>query len=166
MFTLADIRNIAIQIEKNGEESYRNAALTAEDSEIANIMNWMADEERNHGQWFENLRSDQPLSAEQQELEAMGKTLLQEMVRGNTFLLAQSELESAADLMEVVTRSKTFEQDTILFYEFLMGLIDDRAISAQLQGIIQEERNHLHRLSRLEERFSGGIAARGEAIRK
>lgn len=154
MFTLADIRNIAIQIEKNGEESYRNSARLAGDPEIAGIMNWMADEERSHTQWFENLRSDKPLSAEQQELEAMGKALLQEMIRGNTFLLAQSELESTETFLEVVTRSQSFEQDTILFYEFLLGLIDDRETEDQLRKIIQEERNHLHRLARMAEKYT------------
>lgn len=149
MFTLADIRNIAIQIERNGEESYRNAGRLAGDPEIAGIMNWMADEEKNHAQWFADLRSDKPLTTEQEELEAMGKALLQEMIKGNTFLLAQSELENAATFCEVITRSQTFEQDTILFYEFLLGLIDDKETVTQLQRIIQEERNHLRRLSEI-----------------
>lgn len=156
MFTFADIRNIAVQIEKNGEESYRNAGRIAKDPEIARIMNWMADEEKCHGEWFENLRPDKSLTAEQQEMEALGKSLLQDMIKGNTFLLAQSELENAETLKDVISRSQVFEQDTILFYEFLLGLIDDQDTAVHLQKIIDEERNHLRRLTRLADGFPAG----------
>lgn len=158
MFTFADIRNIAIQIEKNGEESYRNAARLASDPEIARVLNWMADEEKCHAESFEKLQSAKPLSAEQQELEAMGKSLLQDMIKGNSFLLAQSDLESAETIMEVVIRSQEFEQDTILFYEFLLSLSDTPETVALLQKIIQEERDHLHRLARMAEKFSAGAS--------
>ena len=85
MFTIADIRDIAIQIEKNGEKSYREAARKAADPEIAEIFNWMADEEKRHAQWFETIESEAELTEEQQELEKMGRRLLQEMVEGQTF---------------------------------------------------------------------------------
>ena len=153
MFTFGDIRNIAVQIEKNGEESYRNAGRIAKDPEIARIMNWMADEEKCHGAWFENLRSTKPITAEQQEMEALGKSLLQDMIKGNTFLLSQSELDNVATLVEVITQSQVFEQDTILFYEFLLGLIDDQDTAVQLQKIIEEERNHLRRLTVMADEF-------------
>ena len=153
MFTFGDIRNIAVQIEKNGEESYRNAGRIAKDPEITRIMNWMADEEKCHGAWFENLRSTKPITAEQQEMEALGKSLLQDMIKGNTFLLSQSELENVATLVEVITQSQVFEQDTVLFYEFLLGLIDDQDTAVQLQKIIEEERNHLRRLTVMADEF-------------
>ncbi|EKD34614.1 MAG: Rbr2 [uncultured bacterium] len=146
MFTITDILNIAIQIEKNGEESYRNASKIAKDPEVAKMLNWMADEEKCHAKWFEAFPTNRPLTAEQGEMEAMGRSLLQEMVKGNTFLLAQSELEQMETVMEVLDRSVEFERDTILFYEFLLGIIDDRETMQQLQRIIEEERKHLSRL--------------------
>lgn len=146
MFTITDILNIAVQIEKNGEESYRNASKIVKDPEVAKMLSWMADEEKCHAKWFEAFPTNRPLTAEQGEMEAMGRSLLQEMVKGNTFLLAQSELEQMETVLEVLTRSKEFERDTILFYEFLLGLLDDRETMQQLQQIIEEERKHLRRL--------------------
>lgn len=160
MFTFEDIRNIAVQIEKNGEESYRNAGRMAEDPELARLLSWMADEEKSHGKWFENLGTRASITAEQQEMAALGKSLLQEMIKGNTFLLAQSELEAAETLAAVLSRSQEFEGDTILFYEFLLGLIDDRDTAAQLRKIIDEERNHLQRLSRMAEKAPASGPAR------
>ncbi len=46
MFTLTDICNIAIQIEKNGAETYLNASKTVKDPELAKALAWMASEEK------------------------------------------------------------------------------------------------------------------------
>jgi len=150
MFTIADIRNIAIQIEKNGEETYRNASKAAQNPEVAKALEWMAKEEGHHAKWFESITSDKPLTAEQQELEAMGKTLLQDMMKGNNFLLDQKEIEGATDVEEVIAKSKTFEQETIIFYEFLIGFLDEEESIEQLKVIIQEEHNHIKKLKALE----------------
>ena len=150
MFTIGDIRNIAIQIERNGEETYRSAAKAAKDPEVAKVLNWMADEEGRHAKWFSNFRSSKPLTAEQQEIEAVGRTLLQDMIKGNNFLLDQNELQNAKSAEEVVAKSKAFELDTILFYEFLVNFLDDQETIVQLKKIIEEERNHINQLEVIE----------------
>lgn len=150
MFTAVDICNIAIQIEKNGEESYRRAGKTVQDAEIASILNWMADQEQNHARWFKSIRTTKPMTSEQMEVEAIGKNLLQEMIKGNDFLLRQGGLERAQSLPEVLAKSKTFEHDTIVFYKFLLGLLDEEDSIHLLNKIIEEERNHIRELERLE----------------
>ena len=151
MFTIADIRNIAIQIEKNGEETYRNAGKAARNPDIARTLAWMAEEEQCHALWFETIRSTKPMTQELREVEAMGRTLLQDIVKGNSFLLDLEELKRAGNVMEVLARSKTFERDTIIFYEFLLGFLDDEDTIRQLKRIIIEERNHIKELELLEE---------------
>jgi rubrerythrin len=155
MFTIADIRNIAIQIEKNGEETYRHAGSVARDPDIAKALAWMADQERSHAQRFETFRSTRPLTPEQEEMEEMGRGLLQDMVKGNTFLLDEKDLDSAETVAEVLAISKAFEQDTIVFYEFLLGILDDDESIRQLKTIIGEERDHICELERLKKRFTG-----------
>lgn len=151
MFTFGDIRNIAIQVERNGEKTYRSASKAVKDPDVAEKLAWMADEEERHAQWFSDLRSTKPLTAEQLEMEAVGRTLLQDMVKDNSFLLNQKELESAKNIREVINRSKVLEQDTILFYEFILGFLDDSETIRQLETIIDEERNHLKQLEMMEE---------------
>jgi len=152
MFTIADICNIAIQIEKNGAEAYRKAGIKCNDPEVAAFLHEMADEELQHGQWLETIiSSQQPLNAEQIELELIGKNLLQDMIRGNGFLLTNEELEAAQQVDDVIKRSKDLEEDTILFYQFIANLLEDAAAIRQMQLIITEERNHLCKLKHLEE---------------
>ena len=149
MFTIADIRHIAIQIERNGEETYRRAAAAAEDPEIAAMLVRMADDEKEHAQWFERISANKELTADQREMEAVGKTILQEMVRNRTFSLDQNELRSVSSLEEILSTSQGFEQDTILFYEMLAGFIEDDETRQQLQSVISEEHKHFEELQEL-----------------
>ena len=151
MFTLADIRTIAIQIEKNGEETYRNAGKAAKDPEVAKTLTLMAEEEKCHANWFTKLVSNTHLTAEQRELEQMGRTLLQDMIKGNNFLIDEKELINATSVAEVIARSKAFELDTILFYEFLIEFLDDPEAIGQLRKIITEERSHIEKLEQMED---------------
>ena len=149
MFTLGDIRNIAIQIERNGEETYRKASKAAKDPQVAEMLAWMAEEEKCHVNWFSSLESNKPLTVEQQEMERMGRMLLQDMIKDNNFLLDENELTGAKNVDEVVARSKAFELDTILFYEFLVEFLDDKEAISQLREIIKEERNHIKKLEQI-----------------
>lgn len=149
MFTIGDIRNIAIQIERNGEETYRNASKAAKDPQVAKMLAWMADEEKRHAKWFDNFRSSKPLTEEQQAIESVGRTLLQDMIKGNSFLIDENELRNANNVEEVVAKSVTFELDTILFYEFLIDFLDDQEAIEQLKKIIEEERNHIKQLEQM-----------------
>lgn len=150
MFTIADIRNIAIQIEKNGEAAYLKASKNAADPHIAETLSWMATEEAHHAKWFENIHSSKSLTAEQKELEAMGRNLLQDMIKGNEFLLSEDDLGNAGSVEEVLQKSKEFEKETIIFYEFLLNFLDEKESVHQLKIIIEEERNHVKKLESLQ----------------
>jgi len=149
MFTLADVRNIAVQIEQNGEETYRRAAHQVSDPQLAHILSWMADEEKQHGEVFNSIIVNKPLTGEQAELEAVGRSLLQDIVRSQTFSLEQQQLGQAMSLEEVVHQAIEFETDTIGFYEFLAGFLDDAEAIAQMQGIIEQERGHVLQLEQI-----------------
>ncbi len=149
MFTIADIRNIAIQIERNGERTYRQAAAKAADPEIARLLETMADDEKRHGQWFEKIEADQLLSEEQRQMEQVGKSILQEMVKDKTFSLEEDRLQSAESLDEILAACQGFEEDTILFYEMLSAFIDNTETMDQLRAIIAEEQEHSRQLAEI-----------------
>jgi rubrerythrin len=149
MFTIADIRNIAIQIELNGEKTYRKASEECADPTMAKIFLQMAEDEKRHAKWFESIRSQKPLTEEQRQMETMGRTILQEMVGAQTFSLEQNTLNKVSNIEELLQQSQGFEQDTIQFYELLSGFIEDSDTMQQLETIIHEERSHLAELGNL-----------------
>jgi rubrerythrin len=146
MFTLADIREIAVQIERNGEAAYRQAAETVKDSAVSEIFTWMAEEEKVHRAFFSTMESSRPISDEQRELEIMGRQLLQEMVADQTFSLDEEMLLETDDFAGALTQAQTLEQDTILFYEFLLNLVSDDETRQQLELVIEEEKRHIEQL--------------------
>lgn len=153
MFTIEDIRNIAIQIETNGENTYRKVAENSTDKDIIEIFTWMAEEELRHANWFRNFKSSAPLTPEQEELANMGKNLLQDMVKDQTFSLDADKLTSADNLYDMLSQSVEFERDTVLFYEFIGGLISDEETQQQLKSIIAEENKHAQQLQELADSF-------------
>ena len=155
MFTLTDICNIAIQIEQNGAATYLNASKTTKDPELAEILAWMAKEEENHARWFKSIQSDKILTAEQMEMEAVGRSLLLEIVQSNTFSLDNDVLKNTTELTDLIAQSIEFEQDTILFYEILLDLLEDDETIEKLNIIIREERNHIKKLELMSEPKEG-----------
>lgn len=157
MYTIEDIRDIAIQIERNGEKTYRSAAEQSTDEKMKTLFNWMADEEHKHAKWFENMVTMKPpIIPEHREMEAMGRSLLQEMVKNQTFSLDSEALGSAKNTEALLRLSLGFEEDTILFYEMLKNFIDEEQTAAQLEMIIDEERGHVKLLKSLSGRLSSG----------
>ena len=146
MFTLADIREIAVQIEKNGEAAYRKAAEMVQDSAVSEIFIWMAEEERAHRSFFKSIESSEPISEEQRELEVMGRQLLQEMVADQTFSIDKEMLVESGDFAEALSQAQMLEKDTIMFYEFLLNLVSDDEAREQLELIIEEEKRHIEQL--------------------
>ncbi len=151
MFTVTDICNIAIQIEQNGAEIYRNASKAVKDPKLAKALADLAKEEENHAEWFKSIQSDQILTTEQKEMEAIGRSLLQDIVKNNSFSLDEKTLENANEPGELITQSIELEQDTILFYEILLDFLDNDQTIEQLKIIIREEQNHITKLETMKE---------------
>ena len=149
MFTLNDICTIAVQIEKNGQETYLKASEVAKNTEVKDLMLWMANEEKRHARWFSSLESQKKLSVGEQRVERLGREILRDMVKGNDFLQDASRLETSTSIEEVLVQSMEFERETILFYEFIQALLEGEDLVLQLQDIINEEKRHLSKLEEI-----------------
>ena len=162
MFSVADIREIAVQIERNGEAAYRQAAELVSDQTIAEIFNWMADEEKRHALWFSTIEAAEALSEEQVELEQMGRQLLQEMVADQTFSLDKKLLAQTPAFAEALEQARLFEKDTVMFYEFLLNLISEEQPRQELERVIREEQRHIDQLEEM--KAAGPEACRNLAL--
>ncbi len=149
MFTITDICNIAVQIECNGERTYKHASEIAVNPQFSRLFSMMAEEERRHAEWFQNLKSARPILPEHQELEAMGKNLLQDMVKDQTFSLDSVSLAKAEGSEEILEQLITFERDTILIYEFLSEIIEEAEAKKELANIVAEENRHIEHLTEM-----------------
>ena len=138
MFSVQDICDIAIQIEKNGEKVYRDAQKIAHDVKLRELLGWMADDEKRHIQWFLNLARNIQKTTKDPQIEALGKSLLRDSIGNQTFSLTQKKINQAVTIEQIIKQSIEFEKDTIIFYEMVSKFIDDEEIIAQIERIIEE----------------------------
>ena len=132
MFSIHEILDIAIQLEKNSEAIYREAAESVIKPDIATVLKWMADEEVKHAMWFDSLRDDAALKPEATSLEILNGDFLKSIVGGQSFSLADvdfADIQQVSDLLNVFIES---EKDGILFYELLMPFIREEDIRSML----------------------------------
>lgn len=149
MFTMKDICDIAIQIERNGETIYRQSAEKISDIATVDLFKELADDEVRHAKWFENLHLERSEPFGNVQLENAGRELLQGMMEDQTFSLDGAGLVQAQSIEKILVQSISFEKDTMLFYEMLGGFIEDEHVLRQLENIIREERSHVEKLKGL-----------------
>lgn len=149
MFTVNDLIDIAVKMEKNGEALYQASRQKAGTPQLKSLLQWMAQEEAAHGAWFEDKKDKWRSDANQTDLETMLPDVIKEMMGDKTLSLDEvdfSQIRSTTSLLETFV---TFERDTILFYEFLQAFVQDTAALEGLKKIIEEEEKHVAALEEM-----------------
>lgn len=146
MFSIADIIEMAIQIEKNGESVCRKILGKNVDSELGSLFEWMAEQESNHIKWFQKLKSTAVASNLNSQLEKMGRSLLRDILGEQGFSLSDADFSKIKTKKDLISLLIEFENDTILFYEMIKSVVDDQTTLTYLDMIIEEERKHSNEL--------------------
>ena len=150
MFSIREIIDIAIKIEKNGENFYREAMEKISNPALKPVLLFLADQEHEHAQWFEKLKDRTKTAAGEQKVAEIGEAMLQNLVGDQTFSLDDanlSELDSVKKLIEVAIE---LENDTIIFYQMFHSFIEDSDTLKGLDEIIAEESRHIEILREYE----------------
>jgi rubrerythrin len=146
MFTLGDVLDLAAQIERNGERVYRDALDRTGDPEMAEMLEWMADEEARHAERFSDMRSALPPNVSDPVLEELGRSMLVDIVENRSFSLEDVDFDRIEEVTELIRVMIEFEQDTLDFYKVFRDLMADVSEMGQLDDIISEEQEHIRRL--------------------
>ncbi|MCU0615287.1 MAG: ferritin family protein [Desulfobacterales bacterium] len=142
MFTPLDILDVAVQLERNGEKVFREAIKKVRQSDLADLLKWMADQEKAHIQRFIELKAKIKKPFTDPILQKMGREILQETLDGASFNLKNVDFSKIDEIRELLNLSIEFEKDTAIFYELLLSFVEDRETQDLLEKIIDEEHNH------------------------
>jgi len=143
MFSAAEIIDFAIQIEQNGENLCRDVARKKIDPDLASLLEWMAEQEAQHIQWFSDLRLKVTTTGNLTRLEQFGKGLLGDVLGDQTFSLRDADFSKIQNIKDLLSLLIEFEQDTVLFYEMLHTAVEDEKTVSLLDKIIAEENEHV-----------------------
>jgi len=152
VFSAAEALEIAMQIEKNGQVFYQAVAAKATDPNVKKLLQELAVQEQRHYEVFQKMAGTvsgaaSPSAPEYDEYQAYLQAALDNaLFAGPDKALAMAE--QARDRQATLRVAIGFEKDTLLFFYDLRDMVSEAEQKA-VNGIIQEEKLHLHRLARL-----------------
>jgi rubrerythrin len=143
MFTLAEVYDLGIRIERNGEKFYRDALKQAWSAPIADMLKLLAEEEVKHVDFFVKRMDAVAQKRENPFLDEMGTSMLKDIVADQTFSLKEADVSKIRSVDELVALAIEFEKDTILFYEMVGSFMTDEEAQRELKEIVEEEERHV-----------------------
>jgi rubrerythrin len=148
----ADVVELAMQLEKNGETFYRAVAQKSKSPQIRSLFEDLAEQEVKHFAVFARLSrtvQDNPLMTDEEWDQYSGylnATIQTAFFEGPDKALAAAE--RVMDEKEAVRMAVSFEKETLLFFYDLRDMVStaDRAF---IEKVVAEEKSHIRRLARM-----------------
>lgn len=152
-YSIQEIIEIAIEIEKNGELFYRTLSEYANTSKLRELFDYLSKEEKSHIAKFGKILSSAggyQISEVYYATNYMGymKAIADERV----FKSDTSAIEFARSMKkpeEAINAALGFEKESVLFLHELEAILSDSEDKEPIRRLLNEEREHIRKLSEL-----------------
>ena len=150
-FSLNEIIEMAVQIEKSGYTYYENALKRKDlDDRSRELLTILKNDEVVHEQTFKSLRDDTDI----EDIFSSGdweqvSNYLKNISDSHIFSKPERAINlavQAKDYKEIITNAIAFEKDTLLYFHSLGQYITDEKARAIIRKIIDEEAGHVVKL--------------------
>ena len=147
-FSLNEVIELAIQIEKSGYQYY-NAALERKDlsPKARKLIEKLRDEEVRHEETFKRLRSNENFQELGNPIDWQeAASYLRAISDSHIFNQPVSSIKlaaSASDEQEIFDFALRFEKDTLIFFHSINQKISDERTGKIVNAIIDEEVSHV-----------------------
>ncbi len=143
MFTASELFDLAIQVEINGERFYRRALDRVEGATLKKVLGWLADQEALHKSAFRAIREKiTEKTTVPSSFGSLNQQILRDAMGRHAFSLDELQISSIQTEKEVLQAALLFEEDAILFFEFIASFVSDSEALSTLEEIHKEELNH------------------------
>jgi len=149
LFSFSEVIDLAVQIEKNGEQTYLTAMDHIDDAGLKQLLKWIAEEESLHAKWFADLKATSGILDDDEVIREMNETLVRDYLGDQTFSLKEVDFSRVKDSNELIRIFIEFEKDTILFYDILIAFVPDESTKGKIRHIIAEEEAHIEKFRAL-----------------
>ncbi len=143
MFTAMEIFDLAIQVEENGERFYRYALSRVREDSLKNVLSLLADQELQHRSAFLEIKEkigDKTKPAP--SVSSLSRQVLRGAMGRHAFSLDELRVDSIQEEKEILEAAVHFEEDAILFFEFIAAFVSDPDVLFTLEQIRAEELKH------------------------
>lgn len=150
-FSVQEIIEIAIEIEKNGVSFYETLKNLAKTSTLRDLFKYLAGEEKKHVERFREILKSAggyQVSELYYATEYMGymKAIADENVFRSD-IPTNELIKDIKDEKGAIDLAIRFEKESILFLHEMLDVIDQTQDTAPIQKLLNEEREHLSRLT-------------------
>lgn len=155
IFNAKEIFEIAINIEENGIRFYRYAADNiAEDKEVKDMFNELAEQEVEHKGTFSKMLSGITDEGELEDYSEDYFDYLSAYINNTIFSdeMMEEEVSEIKDVTSALEFGIRRELDSILYYNEIKDYVPEKQ-HEQIEKIIEEERKHYMQLSDLKEEY-------------
>ncbi len=159
-FTAESIFEIGIQIEKNGQRFYHEAAQRTLDSRARELFTELAAWEQQHVAVFEDLKASLPDSMREDNLfdpENEEYAYLEAAASTHVFMV-ESDISALVEQCDTAFKALdlalTFEKDSIVYYTTMRKMVADRLGRDKIDQLIDEELKHIALLNSRKKQFS------------
>jgi rubrerythrin len=143
LFSADEIFEMALKIEQNGENFYRDSASKVADPQAAQLLLKLADMEKDHQRIFNGMRST--LSATDKKamtFDPNNESGLYLASLANTKVFFEKDIDTSG-LQGIFKAALAAEKDSILFYLGMKDLMPENLGKGQVEAIIREEMRHI-----------------------
>lgn len=147
-FSIREVYEIAIQIEKNGATFYRKAATLLSDRDVRETLLDLAAQEEGHEEIFKGMRLALREAAHEQweYFDPQALTYLRALAGSHVFDVTadiSGELCESMSPGEILMMAVGKERDSILFFLGLRELAFTPVDRDRIEGVIKEETGHV-----------------------
>ncbi len=150
MYAPNEIFEMAVKIEKDGENFYSYLAKNFENPAKKELFSYLAAQEAQHVKDFERI-SREIVDEIDPELWADAKPYLESIVNGRIFPSLDEMISKSKymDMNEIVDFALSIEKETIVFYDQILDTSKKPKVREILEKIIHEELGHVQRLLKI-----------------
>lgn len=152
-FNAGEVFQLAINIEKNGIDFYREVQRATDDPELRELFSMLGSEEVEHKKLFEEFLSGLPEKMKQStvfdpddELDQYLQTLADQHIfsRGKELEEQLAGVKTVADALKLALQC---EKDSVIFYLSMQDAACEGKAKDFISMLIKEEQQHVRRLS-------------------
>ncbi len=140
-----EIFEMALELERNGNEFYKKAAEGLTDSSNRKLLLDLAEMEVNHEKLFSDLRKELK-TANPDYFDPDGEAALYLHSIANTKIFFKREIDPTS-LEDIFKEAILAEKDSTVFYLGMKEMVPDQAGKDKIDSIIKEEMSHIRILS-------------------
>ena len=152
-FDVSEVFQFAIRIEENGEGFYRKVAERSQEKEVKDLFTFLADEEARHKKIFTEMvgkiTSYEPSETYPGEYFQYLKSYADTIIFPPEI---ERELETSGGIVKALDFGIRRELDSIMYYLETKDVVPETQHKI-MDRILDEERSHFVRLSKMKERF-------------